>query len=376
MGLRHPQTPGLAPGQAHPPAPSLAGCPPSRTYRVPWVKRTGQTPARLSKGAAAALLSGAVTLRFAKYHGLGNDFVLVEGPLVGPERARRICDRRRGIGADGLVTILPPRTPGAAATMHVYNSDGSVAEMCGNAIRCVAPPPRRAARPRRRRTGSTPTRGRRRAPSTAAPRARSLAVSVEMGPARLEGEQDFAVGAETLHATRVSMGNPHAVLFDARDARAGGRGRARRRAGGGGRRERRLRAAGAGRASTSSSGSAARGSPTPAARARAPRRWRRSAPGRRAAGAPIAVRLPGGTLEITVAPDLARVTMRGPAARVFEGETESLTGDRAHPRRRRRAVLPGALPRGARRGRPPDAGRVLGRGGAAPPRARSTSTSS
>ena len=77
-------------------------------------------------------------LRFAKWHGLGNDFVVVEGPLSTPERARRICDRRRGIGADGLVTLLPPRTPGAAATMHIMNSDGSVAEMCGNAIRCVA----------------------------------------------------------------------------------------------------------------------------------------------------------------------------------------------------------------------------------------------
>src|SRR5512138_1023947 len=53
-------------------------------------------------------------------------------------RARRLCDRHRGLGADGVVTILPPRTPGAVATMHVYNSDGSVPEMCGNAVRCVA----------------------------------------------------------------------------------------------------------------------------------------------------------------------------------------------------------------------------------------------
>src|SRR5512132_4577859 len=77
-------------------------------------------------------------LRFEKWHGLGNDFVLVEGGPPGAERARRICDRRRGVGADGVVAILAPRTPGAAAAMHITNSDGSVAEMCGNAIRCVA----------------------------------------------------------------------------------------------------------------------------------------------------------------------------------------------------------------------------------------------
>ena len=79
-----------------------------------------------------------MTLRFAKYHGLGNDFVLVDGPLIDAARAIRICDRRRGVGADGVVTILPPRSPGAVATMHIYNPDGSVAEMCGNAIRCLA----------------------------------------------------------------------------------------------------------------------------------------------------------------------------------------------------------------------------------------------
>ena len=56
-----------------------------------------------------------MALRFWKYHGLGNDFVLVDGPLMEPARARRICDRHRGIGADGVVTVLPPRTPGALA---------------------------------------------------------------------------------------------------------------------------------------------------------------------------------------------------------------------------------------------------------------------
>ena len=77
-------------------------------------------------------------LAFVKYHGLGNDFIVVEGPpLMDPERAARLCDRRRGIGADGVLTVLPAEE-GGAAFMHVYNPDGSVAAMCGNGIRCVA----------------------------------------------------------------------------------------------------------------------------------------------------------------------------------------------------------------------------------------------
>ena len=60
-----------------------------------------------------------MSLPFTKYHGLGNDFIVVDGPLMDAARARRLCDRRRGIGGDGVLTILPPRTPGAAATMHI-----------------------------------------------------------------------------------------------------------------------------------------------------------------------------------------------------------------------------------------------------------------
>jgi diaminopimelate epimerase len=261
-----------------------------------------------------------VTLRFAKYHGLGNDFVLVEGPLVGPERARRICDRRLGIGADGVVTILPPRTAGAAATMHVYNSDGSVAEMCGNAIRCVA----RHLAERRGLAGLI------RIDTDAGTKECTLhrgegdevaAVSVEMGPARLEGEQDFRVGAETLHATRVSMGNPHAVFFDVPTReRALEVGPAIERAVAGGVNVGFARPGPAGidlvvwergAGLTDACGTGACAAAVASVRAGAAR-----------PGAPIEVRLPGGVLEITVAPDLARVTMRGAATRVFEGEAD------------------------------------------------------
>lgn len=78
---------------------------------------------------------------FVKMHGLGNDFVIMNFMLSEPsgdwaEEARLICDRHFGIGADGLVLLLPSDV--ADIRMRIYNPDGSEAEMCGNAIRCVA----------------------------------------------------------------------------------------------------------------------------------------------------------------------------------------------------------------------------------------------
>ena len=79
-------------------------------------------------------------MRFTKMHGLGNDFIVVDAihnAITDPaELARRICQRRFAIGADGL--ILVGESDRADATMRIYNSDGSEAEMCGNGIRCVA----------------------------------------------------------------------------------------------------------------------------------------------------------------------------------------------------------------------------------------------
>jgi diaminopimelate epimerase len=80
-------------------------------------------------------------MKFAKMHGLGNDFVLVDGfsESVPEDRysplARAVCDRHFGIGADGLVFILPSRA--AQFRMRIFNADGSEADQCGNAIRCV-----------------------------------------------------------------------------------------------------------------------------------------------------------------------------------------------------------------------------------------------
>lgn len=73
-------------------------------------------------------------------HGLGNDFVVVDGFSENVPNAQKlavdICDRRTGVGADGLIVIMP--SDKADFRMHYINSDGSLAEMCGNGIRCLS----------------------------------------------------------------------------------------------------------------------------------------------------------------------------------------------------------------------------------------------
>ena len=80
-------------------------------------------------------------MQFTKYTGLGNDFVLLDGKTARNVQdpcalAQKICDRHFGVGADGLVLLLPSQQ--ADMRMQIINSDGSEAEMCGNATRCVA----------------------------------------------------------------------------------------------------------------------------------------------------------------------------------------------------------------------------------------------
>jgi len=77
---------------------------------------------------------------FSKWHGLGNDFVIVNGFTENidnyPQMATQVCHRNFGVGADGLVVILPSEL--ADFKMRIFNSDGSEAEMCGNVTRCIA----------------------------------------------------------------------------------------------------------------------------------------------------------------------------------------------------------------------------------------------
>lgn len=71
---------------------------------------------------------------FHKYHAAGNDFIITDDPAVIPAQAPALCDRRTGIGADGILLHRP--APDADAEMIILNADGSIAAMCGNGLRC------------------------------------------------------------------------------------------------------------------------------------------------------------------------------------------------------------------------------------------------
>jgi diaminopimelate epimerase len=91
---------------------------------------------------AQSLLSKvAIMLRFTKMNGAGNDFVMIDNRAgeirLEPKQIARICDRHRGVGADGILLLEKPEN-GADFRMRYYNADGGEAEMCGNGARCFA----------------------------------------------------------------------------------------------------------------------------------------------------------------------------------------------------------------------------------------------
>ncbi|WP_243276762.1 diaminopimelate epimerase [Desulfallas sp. Bu1-1] len=168
-------------------------------------------------------------MRFTKVHGLGNDFVLVNadeerdlpGNLAG--LAVKVCDRHFGVGADGLVLIKSSNK--ADIAMQIFNSDGSEAEMCGNAIRCVA----KYAYERglvKKTVLEVETGAGIMVPELVLESGVVRAVRVDMGAPRLEREQipmhgpagrvinePLLVGDDVFYVTAVSMGNPHCVVF-------------------------------------------------------------------------------------------------------------------------------------------------------------------
>jgi diaminopimelate epimerase len=164
-------------------------------------------------------------LRFVKYEGTGNDFVMVvdlddERPVTA-EEAAAICDRRFGVGADGLIRIL--RSVDAALFMDYRNADGSVAEMCGNGVRCVAALARDAGLIDMTAFDVATRAGIRRVEVLEDGR-----ISVEMGhpafakssiPMRGPAWETFLAepldigGGTTVKASALSMGNPHLVLL-------------------------------------------------------------------------------------------------------------------------------------------------------------------
>ena len=153
-------------------------------------------------------------LELTKHHGLGNDFLVVFHPPVDDlsALARRLCDRRRGIGADGL--LVGESEPGLAARMVLYNADGSRAEISGNGIRCFAQAVAR------RRSDLAPQRiltdaGERLVTLYATEDPDVIEAAVDMGTVSPIAEPDdwHRIEADPLRpVSHLSVGNPHAVV--------------------------------------------------------------------------------------------------------------------------------------------------------------------
>lgn len=158
---------------------------------------------------------------FLKMHGLGNDFVVLDfrrsAIPLGAAAARRLADRRTGIGCDQVILLEPPRHHAAQVLMRIRNADGSEAEACGNATRCVADLLHRETRESRVRIETA---------------AGLLEVeplgdgyfAVDMGPARTAWHEiplsrpmdtdriDLTAGPLT-EGVCTNIGNPHATFF-------------------------------------------------------------------------------------------------------------------------------------------------------------------
>ena len=174
-------------------------------------------------------------MKFTKMHGIGNDFVMVN--CLGPDgndllteakrRAVELCDRKFGVGGDGVIALLPGKT--ALFEMRMFNPDGTEAEMCGSGIRCFA----KFLFDRHLTGGASDISvetgaGLLKLQVTAGPDGKLATVRVDMGEPVLKPSQIPTVLAEgdapvvnvpldlgdlTLSVTAVSMGNPHAVTF-------------------------------------------------------------------------------------------------------------------------------------------------------------------
>lgn len=276
-------------------------------------------------------------MRFWKYQGIGNDFILLDGTAgdleIDTEWCRRACDRHYGIGADGVLYVMPGE--GTDITMRIINADGSEAEMCGNGIRCVA----KYAADHEVVPGDTMTihtlAGDLGAEVFKGDDGLVRTVRINMGAPILDGrtvpvdydgrfiDQPFDADGVPIRANAVSMGNPHFITFTPLDDATVDRlgpilerhpffprktnvefcrvedGKIY------------IRVYERGAAWTLACGTGACATTTAAA-----------LNGLVPFGTPVDVHLPGGWLRITVDKDLGYVLMEGPAELVFTGDME------------------------------------------------------
>ena len=166
--------------------------------------------------------------KFTKWQGCGNDFVLFDCLQDDIEDyasvARKVCDRHYGVGADGILVVLPSAQ--ADFRMRIFNTDGSEAEMCGNGIRCFARYLYDFGLTKETRftveTGAGIL-----VPEIVLEGGKVKGIKVDMGEPHLLGEEipvvgfdgskvidkSMSVDGQKYHFTAVSMGNPHCVIF-------------------------------------------------------------------------------------------------------------------------------------------------------------------
>lgn len=170
-----------------------------------------------------------MSIQFRKYQGLGNDFVLIDNrsqaePFLTPAQSIQVCDRHFGIGADGVIFLLPGEA-GTDFTMRIYNSDGSEPEMCGNGIRCLAS----FIADLEGKANDTPRYRIHTLAGVITPQLRPDGqVTVDMGKPRLLAKEiptllaepeskvialPLEVAGKSWSVTCVSMGNPHCITF-------------------------------------------------------------------------------------------------------------------------------------------------------------------
>jgi diaminopimelate epimerase len=169
-----------------------------------------------------------VAVKFWKMHGLGNDYIVIDnrnekiGSAEAADLARKLCERRFSVGADGL--LLVSNSSVADVKMRIFNADGSEAEMCGNGMRCFAKYCYENNIARKKELTIETLAGIRRTWLTVQGSA-VTSVRVDMGAPTLERNkipivgagtfmnEDLQVNSEHYKATCLSVGNPHCVIF-------------------------------------------------------------------------------------------------------------------------------------------------------------------
>ena len=191
---------------------------------------TTSTVLKRSPTFLSAATMNEAAVKFRKYEGLGNDFILIDdrdkdSPSLTPQESERLCHRNFGIGGDGVIFALRPQSADTHDfAMRIYNSDGSEPEMCGNGIRCMAQFLKDLGEEQKSYRIETLA-------GTIIPVMNDDGtITVDMGEPILQGpkvpttltpnfemdsvvEQDIEANGKMWKISAVSMGNPHAIIF-------------------------------------------------------------------------------------------------------------------------------------------------------------------